>query len=228
MPDRDKALIVFAKIPAPNEVKTRLTTLLTPEEAAELYEAFLLDALEIYEQIECDVRLYLSPSELRVPPVLADCGASLHTQVGDGLGKRMAAAFAETFVEGYEKAVVIGTDHPTLPPSFVEQAFLGLDERYSISIGPSEDGGFYLLGMNEFYPQLFQEMSYSHDRVFEDTMDRASGLRASLYVLPMWYDVDTPDALVRLASDLGDSSLSLPRTRRVFSGLAEQYQTLRV
>ena len=220
------ALIVFAKIPQPDKVKTRLTTLLSPEEAAGLYEAFLLDALSSYLSLAADVRLYLGPPVDRVPDTLAIDGVSIHEQSGDGLGARMAHAFVNTFMAGYERAVIIGTDHPTLPLPFVEQAFLLLDEPYTISIGPSEDGGYYLLGMNEFYPQLFQDMSYSHAGVLRDTLERAASTSAETQILPSWYDVDTPNELQRLVADLAISEEDLPHTRAFVERLRKKYPQL--
>ena len=136
-------------------------------------------------------------------------------QRGDGLGARMQRAFLETFAAGYERLVIVGTDHPTLPSAFVEEAFEALREPLAVSIGPSEDGGYYLLGMNEFYPQLFVGMRYSHADVFQETLARAERTSAALTVLPLWYDVDTPEALRRLRQDLEDPDVRAPHTRRV-------------
>ena len=222
-----RALIVFAKIPQPNKVKTRLKALLTAEEAAALYDAFLKDAIDTYQQLDVDVHLYFGPSELELPADLQPPGVGIHEQKGDGLGPRMAAAFAERFVAGYTQCVIIGTDHPTLPISFIEQAFDVLEEPGSVSIGPSEDGGYYLLGMNRFYPQLFNGMSYSHADVFAQTLDRASEANAAVHILPVWYDVDEPETLQRLIGDLQASDLPLERTRAVLAKLEGAYATLR-
>ncbi|MEM8484697.1 MAG: TIGR04282 family arsenosugar biosynthesis glycosyltransferase [Bacteroidota bacterium] len=221
------ALIVFAKVPQPGNVKTRLTALITPEEAAQLYAAFLKDALDVYLEMPIDVHLYFGPSEVTLPDDLRPDGTAVHTQKGDGLGPRMAAAFAECFVAGYKQCVIIGTDHPTLPQAFVQQAFDVLDKPGAISIGPSEDGGYYLLGMNSFYPQLFDGMAYSHADVFSQTLDRAADTGASVHVLPSWYDVDEPETLQRLVRDLHVSDFPLVRTRKVLAQLEGAYPALR-
>lgn len=223
----NKALIVFAKRPEPGAVKTRLTAALTPEEAARLYEAFLRDALSQYAALDVDVRLYFGPPAGPVPDGLIPEGVSVHLQQGPGLGARMKIAFAESFAAGYERLVIIGTDHPTLPPVYIEQAFEALAQPQSISLGPSEDGGFYLLGMNDFYPELFHDMRYSHDEVFAQTLERVAHVDAHLIILPPWYDVDTPDTLYRLAADLGDPTLEVPNTRRVLAELRAVYPALR-
>ena len=208
------ALIVFAKVPAPGQVKTRLTSVLTEKEAARLYEAFLRDALDQYAALEADVRLYWGSPLDAVPDTLTPADVQAFAQAGDGLGARMQQAFLETFAAGYERVVIIGTDHPTLPSAFVEKAFRVLQEPLSITIGPSEDGGYYLLGMNEFYPQLFAGMQYSHAGVFAETLARAGQTSAALTVLPPWYDVDTPAALHRLRLDLESPDVQAPHTRR--------------
>ena len=221
------ALIVFAKIPQPNKVKTRLTTLISPEWAARLYEAFLMDAIEAYCSLDHDVRLYFSSPVDTIPDRFRWDSMTLHEQKGAGLGERMATAFVETFIAGYERAVIIGTDHPTLPRSFIDQAFVQLADLYSIVLGPSDDGGFYLLGMNEFYSVLFKDMTYSHELVFEQTTLRAKQTNAALHVMPHWYDVDTPDTLVRLIQDIdSDGTAALARTRDAIADLIVEYPSL--
>lgn len=211
------AIIVFAKEPEPGEVKTRLTELLTEREAARLYEAFLHDALAQYERLPVDLRLYLDGKE-------SVTGTETYKQEGAGLGERMARAFAESFASGYERLVVIGTDHPTLPDSFIEEAFDALDEPGSVVIGPARDGGYYLLGMRDLQPGLFRKMRFSHDGVFEETLERARRLAAHLTILPEWYDVDTPADLRRLARELEESEEAGPqRSRRVLLDLMEAY-----
>ncbi len=196
------ALLVFAKSPEAGRVKTRLTPPLTPEEAAALADAFLLDALDAYVapgafDEEVAVRLYLDghAGALDLP-----VGLSVHAQRGDGLGARMRRAFVETFAAGYERIAVVGTDHPTLPVPFVGLAFEALAEPLTAVLGPSDDGGYYLLGLNELYPSLF-DMAYGHGGVFDETLRRASARARHVTVLPPWYDVDDAASLRRLVAD---------------------------
>ena len=226
MHESKSALIVFAKVPEAGKVKTRLTTLLSPEWAARLYESFLLDALDLYCSLNIDVRLYFSSPVEKIPERFRLESLSLHEQKGPGLGERMATAFVETFIAGYERAIIIGTDHPTLPVSFIEQAFELLKDPHHVVIGPSDDGGYYLLGMSEFYSALFKDMTYSHDQVFSQTMERAANTDASLHVLPAWYDVDDPNALKRLIKEMAGSSLPLKRTKASIKQLGVDYPSL--
>jgi glycosyltransferase A (GT-A) superfamily protein (DUF2064 family) len=131
----------------------------------------------------------------------------------------MRNAFRRTLDDGYSAAAIVGTDHPTLPLSFVRQSFTALEAPRSVCVGPSEDGGFYLLGMSAFYPQLFEGMTYSHDSVFTDTLARVGTTDARLTVLPRWYDVDTPATLQQMLDDLQDEAVEAPHTRRMIEQL---------
>lgn len=214
----DAALIVFAKVPRPGKVKTRLTPVLTPSEAAQLYDSFLRDALRLYADLATHVRLFLAPPLPEQPLTDVPETVTVRKQEGDGLGARMKHAFRDTLTE-HSRAAIVGTDHPTLPLAFIRQAFAALEAQRSVCIGPSEDGGFYLLGMNAYYPQLFEGMTYSHDSVFTDTLARLGTTDARLTVLPRWYDVDTPASLGRLLNDLDDPKIEAPHTRRTIEEL---------
>lgn len=218
------ALLVFAKLPVPGAVKTRLTGKahrsgsLSEAEAAALAGAFLRDALDAYATLPADVRLYLDAPPDAAPAGLAPGGVTLHEQRGEGLGQRMLGAFVEAFLAGYGRVVVIGADHPTLPLAFVRIAFDELEEPLRIVLGPSDDGGYYLLGTNELRPALFEGMAFSHGAVFEETLARAQA-EAAVTVLPPWYDVDTPGDLRRLADELDADPDLAPNTREVLAAL---------
>ena len=212
----------------PGQVKTRLSPPLSQEEAALLYEAFLGDALEVYAAADAFgldesvvVRLYLAGAESR-PGAFAQGSITTHRQKGDGLGPRMLRAFAETFAAGYERIVIIGTDHPTLPPAFVGEAFRALSEPFTVVLGPSTDGGYYLLGLNELYAPLF-EMEYSHGSVFEHTLERAIEEGARPVVLPEWYDVDDMGSLQRLVHEWREGASIPSRTEFALKVLLEAH-----
>lgn len=220
---KGRALMLFARVPIPGQVKTRLASAVSLEDAARLYEAFLQDLVARFRRPEFDLRVYLAPDVAIMPPDLFPNDVQVHLQRGDDLGTRMLRAFVETFAAGYEHVVIIGSDHPTLPSEFVQQAFDALDEPFQIVIGPATDGGYYLLGMNELYPFLFQEMAYSHARVFAETLERAGRSDAGLTILPPWYDVDAPAALMQLMRDLEDDPGLAPRTSEVVRALGQKY-----
>ena len=217
------ALIVFAKAPEAGRVKTRLSPALTPADAAALYEAFLRDALDRYARLGAEaggpaVRLYLAGD----PGDLVPDGVSVHPQRGDGLGERMLRAFVETFAAGHNRAIVVGTDHPTLPDAFFGLTFEALDDPLTAVLGPSDDGGYYLLGLNDIVPDLF-DMDYSHPDVFEDTLERVMEADLTPVVLPPHYDVDDVATLRRLVEEWRGGADTGPRTARMLATLTERY-----
>lgn len=223
-----EALIVFAKAPLAGHVKTRLTTLLTLEEAAQLYRAFLKDMLGLYELLDVSIRVYVAPPANNFSRDLLPEPATLHEQEGQGLGQRMRNAFAETLTAGYQRAVITGTDHPTLPLTVLRSAFGVLRTKGSrprVPIGPSRDGGYYLLGLSRLYPELFS-MPYSHAGVFEETMGRVAGQGLLPVVLREWYDVDQPEDLNRLVQELRKRPNRARHTYRVLQRLTGKYNRL--
>lgn len=211
------SLIVFAKVPASGHVKTRLASSLSYDGAAALYAAMMADSLAAYRALGVDVRLYLadSPPSLSrgtLPDGIVPDGVPVFPQIGDDLGTRLASAFEETFAAGATRAVVIGTDHPTLPVSRVRAAFDALDGPDDLSVVPAHDGGFVLLGLRRSVPGLFTGRRYSHDAVFDELRDAARLHGLTVHRLDPWYDVDLPADLVRLRRDLEDGSASAPRT----------------
>lgn len=221
-------LLVFAKVPRAGYVKTRLTPPLSPEWAARVYEAFLKDALDAYADQASGgdpllmaepvaVRLYL---DIEPPADLAPEAVSVHRQMGDGLGSRMAGAFASAFASGYERVVVVGTDHPTLPLALMGEAFRQLREPMTCVLSPSDDGGYVFLGLNDLAPDLF-DMPFSHERVFADTVDRALASGLTPVVLPGHYDVDDGEDLARLLREWRDGTHVGERTHRLLGELSK-------
>lgn len=236
---KDAVLLVFAKAPAPGDVKTRLageTSVLSEKESARLYAAFLRDAMAQYVSFAASmpyplaIQLHWSgPLAAASPFIPADAlaqggtgDAGTHVEViaqeGEGLGERMMHAFQQA-LRTYQRAFIIGTDHPTLPDPYIEEAIHVLSEAPAICIGPSADGGYYGLGMNRWTPEVFADMTYSHAHVFTNTLRRAVQTDAEVTVLPEFYDVDTPDALCRMLVDLRDVKTRAPVTREAVRAL---------
>lgn len=213
---RANALAVMAKAPVPGQVKTRLLPLLTAEEAAELSRSLLVDQLNHVKELNtADFYLAFAPDDARsLMENLAPPCFSLFPQQGAGLGGRMAAVFKKLFDLGYKNIVLIGGDLPPVPLRYFAEAynFLATSNR-RVVLGPSRDGGYYLVGCNQPTPQIFEGMSWSQSLVLAQTLERLAALRVDFHLLPSWFDIDTPDDLRLLQSAL-DSTLenAMPNT----------------
>ena len=216
-----QALLVIAKCPAPGQTKTRLSPPLLPEQASELYECFLRDTLDIARAVPGVSRLvHYAPDGAAgyFQQLAPDFG--LRPQVGDDLGQRLDQVLTRCLEDGFERAVIMDSDSPTLPPAYIERAFAGLDAA-DVVLGPCEDGGYYLIGLKRPQPRLLREVQMSTDHVLRDTLDLAqqAGLRAAL--LPGWFDVDTAQELERLRADLAaHANAGAPSTRAYLARLA--------
>jgi uncharacterized protein len=189
---------IFGKRPEPGRVKTRLAAALGPQFAAEAHEAMLFDLLDLWGSDRLLAPggrrvLVFAPDDsgpwfdARVPAAFA-----LQPQATGDLGRRMHDFFAGEFEDGASRVVLIGSDSPTLDPSNVIGAFLCLEGR-DVVLGPSADGGYYLVGCRPPVPPIFERVDWSTPDVLGQTIDRLRGTGLSLAVLPPSYDVDTPE-----------------------------------
>lgn len=212
----ETALILFGKPSNAGEVNTRLCPPLSLQEAAQLNGAFLSDAISLSGSVPADPRVYLSGP----PAPMDDFVKEWLPQKGNNLGTRMLNAFADTFARGYERVLAIGSDLPTLPAAFLTHAIEELSAHNTVVMGPALDGGYYLIGMTDLHPELFEDLSYSHEQVFAEAMERATTLDVRISVLPRWYDMDTVQDLARLRQELdGLPSSVAPATRAVMTTL---------
>ena len=217
----NRHLIIFAKAPVPGSVKTRLHDRYTPQQAAAFCKAFIVDVLSNGAKVPCERReIFYAPKDgEKAIRGLAGMGWELQPQGEGDLGARMAGAFNMSFAEGADKTVLVGADSPSLPPTIVSEAFCRL-MTHDLVMGPSMDGGYYLIGMSRPYPEIFHKVAWSTDRVLRQTLKRIGSIDASLSMLPPWYDVDTPEELDFLAAHMKAISLS--------GGNPESPETLRM
>jgi rSAM/selenodomain-associated transferase 1 len=219
-----RALIVVGKAPAAGRTKTRLVPPLTAESAAELYRGFLLDAVQLGLELGWERTTVVHPQG--DGPALARLlagHARLLEQRGDGLGKALACAVAQHFAEGYDIAVLIGSDSPTLPPEPIQQACAAIEQTHDLAVGPTADGGYYLIGMRQPHLGVFENIAWSTSRVYAQTLAQAQRLGLRVQTLREWYDVDEPADLERLRRELDEGPLNVARhTRAALVGLANQ------
>ena len=206
----------MAKAPVAGTVKTRLVPPMTPAQAAEVYGALLLDQFDHLRNFAGAERyVFYTPVDGEIVlRQLAGAGYIYLPQSDGDLGARMAQAFADLWHRGHHNIALIGSDLPALPLAILEQAFRLLAQAEPrVVLGPSADGGYYLVGMNRPTPEIFANMTWSHGRVFADTIARLDALSLTYSVLPTWFDVDVAADFQRLSQlPKSESRAGLSRT----------------
>lgn len=195
-------LLIFTRYPEAGTTKTRLIGELGADKASELHKKLTERLVNEAKQLE---------KNLKIPAVIHYCGGSREKIIswlgpvipvkqseGD-LGARMAAAFTHAFSGGAVVAILVGTDIPDISARLLSQAFSSLQHGEMV-IGPSCDGGYYLIGLRveqapELLPLLFSEMRWSSSDLFSITMDRVAEAGIEATILPMLRDIDLPEDL---------------------------------
>jgi rSAM/selenodomain-associated transferase 1 len=216
-----RGLCIMAKHPAPGQVKTRLCPPLNPEQAAEFAEAFLHDTLaNCRKAARADLALAYTPLESEAWFAARFPGVALLPQMGVGLGERLVNLFALAWKRRYQPCVVLGSDSPDLSSNLIQAAFDALEpgrDSADVVLGPTEDGGYYLIGLKWAQPELFRHVAWSTDQVLNQTLERATTLQLKTCLLPAWYDIDTHPDLTRLRAGLLHSPPeTCPAARKVF------------
>jgi uncharacterized protein len=201
------ALIVVAKRPAAGQTKTRLSPPLSPDQAAALYECFLRDTLDLMRRVTRhvpDVQPVIAYLPREAEAYFAQLAPDFDRilQTGADLGARLDQALSHYLTHGYERAVIMNSDGPTLPFDHLTAAFEALSDHVDVVLGPSDDGGYYLIGLKQPAPRLLRDVQMSTPHVMADTLALAAAERLRVKLLPAWYDVDDVEALRRLTDEL--------------------------
>lgn len=196
------SLVIFAKYPTPGSVKTRLGNVIGYSLAAELYRIFLNLTFEIGKESAAK-----KVSVTYEPPEKADAFMKIippqferFSQCDGNLGQKLFHASETAFRDNACKLIMLGSDSPTLPVKFIDEAFKRLG-HFDLVLGPAEDGGYYLIGMKQTHNALFENIEWSKNSVLQSTVERAKALGLNYYLLPKWYDVDDLGTLLRAAED---------------------------
>ena len=195
------ALVVFARDPVIGQVKTRLNPFLDLQTICGLYTCFLSDSLDTMcalESVDHFIGIYPSSTSGYFEQ-LDPSSIGTFIQEGRDLGDRMKNTFSLKFSEGYEQIAIIGSDSPSLPLDYLRQAFAS---KRDVVLGPSTDGGFYLIAMKGKFFNLFDGIAWGGNTVLKETYSKLKSNGASLELLPVWYDVDLPDDLIFLKTHL--------------------------
>lgn len=225
------ALAIMTKVPVPGKVKTRLSPPLTPEQAAELNTCFLRD-------ISMSILRAITMSPARGVGVYTGGPASAYEHVlpneffllpqrGESFTERLVFAAEDLFAVGFASVCLINSDSPSVPPENFAEAVLELaDPRDRVILGPSDDGGYYLIGIKHMHRRLFEDIDWSTERVAQQTRERASEIGLNVHELGVGRDVDDRAGLIELARELSARSTTsiAPSTREFLQNIRRQLE----
>lgn len=193
------AILIFCKAPIPGQVKTRLTTAISPEAAAEIHIQLARQTLAMITGAKvCPVQLWCSPDTEHAffQNSASAYGVSLHQQQGVDLGVRMDAAFACALAQ-FQSVLLVGCDCPSLKPEHFIDALMALNDGCDVVLAPAEDGGYSLIGLNQVQPHLFSDINWGSNEVLASTLNKIKKLQLKYFELPEQWDVDLPEDLDR-------------------------------
>lgn len=206
------AVIIFAKQPVPGKVKTRLAADLGNDFAVGFYKKCALHIFnEVSELHNFGIDCYLfygvddDESEIKV---WVDKNFVFKPQAEGDLGNKMKCAFQNVFMNGKNKVIIVGTDIPDITAEILLNAFEILNEN-DIVISPSHDGGYNFLGMNNFYPELFENIKWSTSEVLQKTISKIEGLGLNLEIAESFLDIDDKTDLMNWLTDLNNGNVKL-------------------
>jgi len=208
VPHGSCALALFVKAPTAGTSKTRIVPPLTLAEAAQLSICFLRDTSDIIAAVASNdsvraVAVYTPIGAESVFDGLLPDSFSLVPQRGKSFGDKLSYAVQDLLAMGYESLCLINSDSPTLPPELLAKAVAALSRAGDrVVIGAAEDGGYYLIGLKQPHPRLFEEIEWSTANVLSQTIERAGEIGLDVEVLPSWFDVDDAETLGRLCGEM--------------------------
>jgi rSAM/selenodomain-associated transferase 1 len=207
----ERALIVMAKAPRLGHVKTRLAATMPPDAVLDLYKSMLEDTLDLASSVSTDALAIVCPTS-----DVADLASWLPAieivgQQGEGLAAGLFSAFRIFIERGYRRVVAIDGDSPQLPPETLDKAFQLLDEA-DLVVGPTTDGGYYLVGSTTVQAGLFDTQRMGTGSALDSLTASARGLGLRVAFTESCYDVDEAEDLVRLTRELRLFPNRAPRT----------------
>jgi uncharacterized protein len=224
----DRVLVIMAKAPRPGAVKTRLTPSLPLQAVTAFYGCLLGDTLAVARSLEgVEIAIMCPDSDASELARLAGHGAQVVAQMGEGLAAGLTSVFAH-FAEGRQcRIIAFNSDSPHLPPSVLEEAFDTL-AAHDLVVGPTYDGGYYLVGAKASYPALFSGDGMGTSSALERLLTRARLLELCVGFAEPFYDIDVVDDLVRFAAELQRAPARAPRTAlwlQQWGGMVKQLRT---
>ena len=204
-------LVIMAKAPRSGAVKTRLAISLSAERVTDFYLCLLQDTLALARSLsDVEVAIMCPEADVEHLAQLAGNEVSVVAQRGEGLVAGLTSVFAR-FAKGPRRTIAFDSDSPHLPRSVLENAFETL-ASHDLVVGPTHDGGYYLVGAKASYPMLFANDGMGTNSALERLLSRARELKLSIAFAEPFYDVDVAEDLTRLAAELRLNPGRAPRT----------------
>ncbi len=185
----DSLLLIFVKNPIPGKVKTRLSKTIGDVKALEIYHQLLAHTHQVTQKLSVD-KAVLYSDEIIEDDIWETKKYKKYVQEGSDLGKRMLNAFKSGFSKGYRKIIIIGSDCFDITAKIINEAFDALPQNNFV-IGPTQDGGYYLLGMATLYSSIFKNKKWSSDEVLHDTLVDIRNINGTYKLLKELNDIDT-------------------------------------
>jgi rSAM/selenodomain-associated transferase 1 len=210
--NRDRTLVIMAKAPRPGMVKTRLSQNFPVSAILELYRCLLGDTMALAKSLgDADVAIMCPASDVEDLSRAAGNGVRIVAQMGDGLAAGLTSVFAFFGAAGGRRIIAFNSDSPHLPASVLECAFEAL-LAFDVVVGPTHDGGYYLVGAKALHPALFEGDGMGTRSALDALLARARTMKLSVGFTDSFYDIDVPADLMRLASELRLAPRRAPRT----------------
>jgi uncharacterized protein len=207
-----RTLVVMAKAPRPGMVKTRLAQSLPVEAVTELYRCLLDDTMALARSLDTvEVAIMCPAADVEELTRLAQSVVCVVAQKGEGLAAGLTSVFAHFAAPGRQRVIAFNSDSPHLPASVLGSAFEVLT-AHEVVVGPTLDGGYYLVGAKAAHPTLFDGDGMGTKNALEALLTRARGLQLSVGFTDPFYDIDVEDDLTRLAAELRLAPARAPRT----------------
>jgi rSAM/selenodomain-associated transferase 1 len=205
-------LVIMAKAPRPGAVKTRLTSSLSPEVVTDFYCCLLEDTLELARSLsDVEFAIMCPDTDLNALERLVGNEVSVVAQKGEGLAAGLTSVFAHFAGDNHRRTIAFNSDSPHLPRSVLEDAFETLAAN-DLVVGPTHDGGYYLVGAKASQPTLFENDGMGTSTALERFLSRARALELSVAFADPFYDIDIAEDLARLAEELRLAPARAPRT----------------
>lgn len=217
----EPALVIMAKAPRPGAVKTRLAQSLSPETITDFYRCLLEDTLALARSLkDVEVAIMCPESDVTELAELAGNEVSVVAQTGNGLAAGLASVFAHFAGERQRRTIAFNSDSPHLPPCVLESAFETL-ASHDVVVGPTHDGGYYLIGAKVSQPTLFANDGMGTSSALDRLLSRTRDLKLSVGFADSFYDIDVAEDLTRLAKELRLAPARAPRTAQWLRRLQE-------